>query len=129
MNPRDAAAEVGASASGEWDAEGNGQRSISRSERAATISAACRQADRSRAVRSTYRQILIALAVVAPDALEAPPSKIVRAAEILRRHVMPGSGIDRALTLALACRERRTFERFLRRNPRFIAEILREVGP
>ena len=114
---------------GEGDAAGNGHRSISQSKRAATISAACRQADRSRAVRSTYRQILIALAVVAPDALEAPPSKIVRAAEILRRHVMPGSGIDRALTLALACRERRTFERFLRRNPRFIAEILREVGP
>jgi hypothetical protein len=93
------------------------------------ISEGCLRSERSRAARGTYREILIALAAVAPRALEAPPSKIIAAAEILRRHVMPGSGADRALTLALACRERRTFERFLRRNPRFIAEILREVGP
>ena len=83
MISRNAAAEVGASASGERDAEGNGQRSISRSERAAKISTGCRQAARSQAARERYMTALRMLAAVRLEILELPPERIEKALRII----------------------------------------------
>ena len=129
MISREAAGPERPGRGGERDAEGNGRQSISRSERAATISAACRRAERSRAVRERYMTALRVLAAVRPETLELSPAKIVAALKILRGHLLPGCAADVALRHALDCRAERTLERFLRRNADLLAAVRRETRP
>lgn len=129
MISRNAAAEVGASASGERDAEGNGQRSISRSERAAKISTGCRQAARSQAARERYMTALRMLAAVRLEILELPPERIEKALRIIEPRLLPGSPAHTAVLFATTCRAPRSFSRWLRRHPELVAAIRQEVAP
>ena len=129
MNPRDAAAEVGASASGEWDAEGNGRQSISQSKRAAKISTGCRRAERSRQTRELYTTALRTLAAVRPALLDLPPDRIERALEIVARHLLPGAPAYASAQFILRCRAPRSFARWLRRHPDLLAAVRRETRP
>lgn len=129
MISREAAGPERPGRGGERDAAGNGQRSIARSERAAKISAACRQAARSQATRERYAAALRVLAAIRPEALELSPAKIVAALKILRRHLLPGSPADIVLAVVLDCRAERTLERFLRRNADLLAAVRREARP
>ena len=127
MISREAAGPERPGRGGEGDAAGNGHRSISQSKRAATISAACRRAERSRRARAAYASALRALAAIRPEALELSPTKIVAALKILRRHLLPGSPADIVLAVVLDCRAERTLEQFLRRNPDLLVAVRREV--
>lgn len=129
MNSQDAAGPERPGHGGEGDAAGNGQRSISRSERAATISAACRRADRSRAVRERYMTALRMLAAVRLELLELPPERIEKALRIIEPRLLPGSPAHTAVLFATTCRAPRSFSRWLRRHPELVAAIRQEVAP
>jgi hypothetical protein len=112
---------------GEGDAAGNGHRSISQSKRAATISAACRQAARSQAAREHYTAALRVLAAVRPALLELPPERIEKALRIIEPRLLPGSPAHTAARFVLTCRAPRSFSRWLRRHPDVLAAMRRAV--
>lgn len=129
MNLREPAGPGRSGRGGEGTAAGNGRQSIPRSERAAKISAACRQAARSQAAREHYTAALRTLAAVRLELLELPPERIEKALRIIEPRLLPGSPAHTAARFVLTCRAPRSFSRWLRRHPELVAAIRQEVAP
>lgn len=100
---------------------------ITRRERAAKISIACRRAARSVRVREAMATALLAAGAIEPRILDLPPGRIERALKIIAPRLLVGSPAHASITALLCCRAPRSVEMFLRRHPELLDAVRAEL--